>query len=305
MGAFTASEEAIRPGTWDEYVGQHELKRSLDVLIQAAKRDGRRLDHILLVATPGAGKTALAELIADRMDSDFEYIKCPININQFCDRMEMNEHVIVMLDEIHNASKEFKELLLTALEGGVLMAPSGFRIDVSTITFIAATTKAQLGQLGEPLIDRFDVKPTWDEYTDEEMALIIRGMATRLGFDLPEQLATDLARAAGGTPRLAKPLVKRARDLGPGATADDVLKLVGIDADGLGAAHWEYLELLESLGGRAGFTNLMKFLRMDKWTVDSLERLLLLRGYIRFEPNGRKITQQGARRLIARRKAAA
>jgi Holliday junction DNA helicase RuvB len=187
----------------------------------------------------------------------------------------------------------------------VLVMPSGFRIDVSTVTFIGATTTEQLEQLGAPLQDRFEIKPSWVPYSDDEMTEIMLGMANRLGFAMSPELAAGLARAAGGTPRLSKRLVKRARDLGPDATAESVLRLVGVDADGLDANHWQYLQALNNMGGRAGLSKLKNILQMSVPMIEDLERLLLLRECIRFEPNGRKITQIGARKLSARRKEAA
>jgi Holliday junction DNA helicase RuvB len=302
MTVFDVSEQMVRPDSWDEYIGQDALKRDLDIVITAAKRDGRRLDHILLTATPGAGKTAIAKLIADRMDVDFEYVKLPIKPNDFFDLMELSEDMVVMLDEVHNANAAFQELLLTALEGGVLITPSGFRIDVSTITFIAATTTAQKDLLSKPLRERFEIHPVWAPYTDDEMKQILLGMASRCYFEMPEELATGLARATGGTPRFAKRLVKRARDLGPDTSAAEVLRLVGVDEDGLDANHWEYIRVLNAMGGRAGLANLKAMLQRSTATIEDLERLLVFRGYIRFEPSGRKLTADAIRKLRARDK---
>lgn len=295
----TAFDDAVRPTKWDDYVGQERMKGRLEVVIDAAIADERELDHILLVAPPGTGKTTLASLIAAKYFAEFKALTMPIKIEPFLDIVEEFEGVL-FLDEIHNAPKSFQEMLQPALEEGVLRTTYGFSIDVSRIVFVGATVTEYRPKILEPLQQRFEVQPKWEPYTDAEIATILSGMADRLGFPLDREVCDGLAGACGATPRLARRMVKAARDLravGRSVTAASVLDHVGVDADGLGPEHLDYLRMIRAQGGTAGLRNLANLMSMSAGAVEDLERILATKGFVHLSPSGRRLTASGRAKI--------
>lgn len=292
---------AFRPSNWNDYIGQDKFKSRLEVMINAAIQDERSLDHVLLTGPPGAGKTTVASLIADRLNDDFmSIILTKQNVKEFYGIMEEFECGVVLLDELHNTPPAIQEILQVALLERKLPTPWHYTIDLSGITFIGATTSEHRSKLLEPLVQRFPVNITWEAYTDEEMTTIITNMAKRLNVSMPADVAQGLGRAAGGTPRFVERLVKRARDLqttGSAITVDSVLSLVGLDIDGLTDEQLEYLNVLRDMGGVAGLSNLSSVMRMRPSTLEDLEVLLVRRGYLRRTVRGREITPAGRQKL--------
>lgn len=302
----TLADDRVRPTDWGAYVGQEQLKNRLEIAVKAAISQGRRLDDILMVAPPGTGKTTLAALIADRFHSDFLAFTCPVKMDRFCWQVEELESGVVLLDEIHSAPARFQEMLQPALEDDrVLRTPDGFEIDVSDITFIAATVPEFSTKVLQPLKDRFEIKPHWVDYSDEDLAAILGGMARRLGFELDADVASGLAGACHGTPRLAKRFVKAARDLGAvdeKVTVESVLDYVGVDAEGLGADHLDYLRILRTQPlGRASLRAMATLMMMSPSAVEDLERALRLKGLIQIGSSGRKLSDAGRSKVGARK----
>lgn len=293
----TAFDDAVRPDTWDEFIGQERMKSRLEISIEAAITQHRRLDDILLIAPPGTGKTTLAALIAERFYADFVSITLPIKPERFFTIVEELEEGVVFLDELHAASKSFQELLQPALEEDrVLLTPNGYEIDVSEIVFIGATVTEFAPRILEPLQQRFQIRPDWEPYSHEDIEAILAGMAQRLGFELSPAACDGLAKACGGTPRLAKRFVKAARDLaavGYDVTAEAVLDHVGVDADGLTVDHLRVLQTMKSQHGPIGLANLANLLCMSPTMVQDLERTLALQGFVHRGPSGRQLTQAG------------
>lgn len=296
----TAFDDAVRPDSWTDFVGQKRMKSRLEVSIEAAIAQRRRLDDVLFIAQPGTGKTTLAQLIADRMFCDFVTVTCPIKIDRFIDIVEELEDGVVFIDELHAASKQFQEMLQPALEEDrVLITPEGFEIDVSGIVFIAATITEFAPKILAPLQQRFQIRPDWEPYTHEDIATILGAMAHRLGFELSDDVCDGLASACGSTPRLAKRLVKAARDLaavGREVTAESVLNHVGVDADGLTADHLEYLRVIRK-EKTVGLKNLANTLCMSPASVEALERSLVHLGFIQRGSTGRRLTPTGKAKL--------
>lgn len=302
---MSSVNEIPRPQRLGDYIGQDRLVDRLLVHIEAAKAQNRMLDHVFMEAPPGSGKTTLAQMIARALGDEFWSYKMPIGIKQFvyfCDHWDGG---VLLLDEIHAAPREFQELLLTAVEDGYLQPSSGVKVDVRHITFIAATTEPE--DVIEPLLDRFRIRPRWEPYTDEAMTQIILGMAERIGTQMPPEVAAELARATGGTPRIAGALVVACRDLVAAhrqVTAEAILDLTGFDIDGLSERHLDYLTTLDALGKVAGLRNICSLMRMRPRAIEKLERLLIERGFIQLDAKGRTLTFAGQAKLPTRERPA-
>jgi Holliday junction DNA helicase RuvB len=300
------SDDRVRPTEWDAYVGQERLKARLDIAINAAINQERRLDDILMIAPPGCGKTTLAALIADQYLADFKTIVCPMKPDRFFYELEEFDSGVVLLDELHSAPKAFQELLQPGLEEDrVILTPDGFTIDVSGITFIGATVPEFAPKVLAPLQSRFMLKPHWEDYTDEHLALILSGMATSLGFELDSAVCAGLASACHGTPRQAKRFVKAARDLeavGRAVTVEAILDYVGVDADGLDPEHLDYMRVLYGQPmRRASLKAMATLLMMTTSAVENLERVLRLKGLIEVSPTGRRLSDSGKAKLGVRK----
>lgn len=293
--------DTLRPQSWDEYIGQKRVKRELGIRIDAALQEDRALDPILLMAPPGVGKTSLAGMIAERAEEALIILTMPVTTKYLVSVM-LDWEGAVLFDEIHRCSTKEQETLLPLLEFGYIQ-DGHRRIDSHFHAIIGATTERQ--KLIEPLIDRFPVRPDFDEYTDDEMAKIVQGMARKLDIDMSFDVARSFGVAATGTPRKARQFVQAYRDLRVtmegNPSVDDVLNLCRTTSDGLTLRHIRYMETLKALGGTKGIEVLSNLLRESTSELKEIERLLVDKGYLSYGERGRELTSEGMRRIRAER----
>ena len=213
-------EKTLRPQTLKEYIGQEKVKENMKIYIEAAKKRKEPLDHCLFYGPPGLGKTTIANIIANEMQSNIKItsgpaIEKPGDLAAILTTLSEND--VLFIYEIHRLSKNVEEILYPALEDFTLdiiigNGPSAksIRIDLPKFTLIGATTKA--GSLTTPLRDRFGIVHRLELYSPEELSIIIKRSAKILNVEIDEKSAMEIARRSRGTPRIANRLLKRVRD---------------------------------------------------------------------------------------------
>lgn len=304
-------ETSLRPQYLKDYIGQEKLKSTLSVYIEAAKKRGEPLDHVLLFGPPGLGKTTLANIIANEMGVDIKTTSGPA-IEKPGDIVAiikgLREGDILFIDEIHRLNRQVEEILYSAMEDffiDVVIGTGGanaksMHIKLPHFTLIGATTRA--GMLTAPLRDRFGVVSRMEFYTNEELRTIVENSAARLGVAIDGEGADELARRSRGTPRLANRFLKRVRDFAQvtgdghidGEIAGYALDLLEVDRIGLDHIDRAILTtMIEKFGGGpVGTSAVATTIGEDQGTVEDVyEPYLVQIGFILRTPRGRVIAK--------------
>lgn len=306
-----AIEVTLRPQTFDDYIGQERLKKNLKLAIDAAKKRGEPVDHVLLYGPPGLGKTTMATVIANEMGTSIRVTAGPA-IERAGDLASILTNLadgdILFIDEIHRLSRAVEEVLYSAMEDfkldiviGKGPAARSVRLDLPKFTVIGATTRT--GALAAPLRDRFGLIHRLEFYTHNEIERIITRAASILETDIDAAAANDLSTRARLTPRIANRLLKRVRDYadvnGNGsidaATTVQALELLEVDELGLDPADRNLLlSIIENYGDNPVGLNTIAALTGDEATTieDFYEPYLLQLGFIERTPRGRRVTRK-------------
>ena len=298
---------SLRPETLSEFIGQDQAKEQLRIHIEAAKKRGDALEHVLFVGPPGLGKTTLAKIIANEIQSGFKQAIGPVMERlDLASTLTNLEHTdILFIDEIHRMKGHVQESLYPAMEDYQLDLTLGqgpasdvVQLQLKPFTLVGATTRE--GLLAGPFRDRFGIRIHLDYYESKDIQQAIRINSTKLNIDIDEDAEYALACRSRGTMRIANKLLANVRDYaqvkGSGTlsleVAEEALKFFGIDERGLNRQDYAYFQtLIEKFNGRAGLKALAVALSEDERTIAEVyEPYYIKEGFLMLTPGGRIAT---------------
>jgi len=303
-------EGALRPRKLDEFVGQAKVREQLILLLEAARRQQRTPDHILMSGPPGLGKTTLAMIVAEETGQSLRITSGPA-INHAGDLAAVLSSLvpgeILFIDEIHRMARPAEEMLYLAMEDfridimvGKGAGATALPLDLSPFTLVGATTRS--GLLPGPLRDRFGFTAHLEFYSDDELTDVLRRSALVLGVDWPLEALAEIASRSRGTPRIANRLLRRVRDYvlvhesEPGVPAvHEALAVYDVDDLGLDRLDRAVLDalILRFSGGPVGLGTLSVSVGEEPETIESVvEPFLVRQGFIHRTPRGRVATAQ-------------
>jgi holliday junction DNA helicase RuvB len=300
---------SFRPLSFDDFVGQSQVRENLRVFIQAARGRGEPLDHVLFFGPPGLGKTTLAQIVAREMAVGFRATSGPV-IQKAGDLAALLTNLqprdVLFIDEIHRLTPAVEEILYPAMEDfqldliiGEGPAARSVRIDLPPFTLIGATTRS--GLITRPLRERFGIPLRLVFYAPEELERIVSRGARVLGMELDVQGSTEIARRSRGTPRVATRLLRRVRDFAAVAgvkridlaAADHALRRLEVDERGFDAMDRRYLRCIAENygGGPVGAETIAAALADERDVVEEvIEPYLIQQGFVQRTPRGRMLT---------------
>jgi Holliday junction DNA helicase RuvB len=309
-------DSALRPQSLSDFVGQAQARANLQIFIDAARKRGEALDHVLFVGPPGLGKTTLAQIVAKELGVGFRATSGPV-IAKAGDLAalltQMEERDVLFIDEIHRLNPAVEEVLYPAMEDFQLDLLVGegpqarsVKLDLARFTLVGATTRA--GLLTNPLRDRFGIPIRLEFYTVEELTGIVSRGARVMQMPMSEDGAAEIAKRSRGTPRISGRLLRRVRDFADAenarlidsAVADRALSALEVDAAGLDAMDRKYLGTIARNfgGGPVGVETMAASLSEPRDAIeDIVEPYLIQCGYLQRTPRGRLLTPQAFKHL--------